>query len=321
MNFLLSNNKKCEQFVSTFMNIKTFAESVNIAIYEDRLYAQGMDPSHVALFEIVLLKEWFDRFETSDGTQHIGISLTILQKILKTWKPDHSIELSCKKDSAKLHIRFHGKHKKSFKMSLLDIDMELLQIPEINHPLQSCIASSMWKEILDELIMFGDSVSMTCNNDQMKLKAKDDELLCLMKNKISKKHFQHYAFNIEEYDEIHITYSLRYLIKACAFHKVASQMNIHMDPNVPLQITYYFENTNMDESDECHDKNEDNYVRFYIAPKEVDDDEESDDDSDDEDNNDDNEDSDDEDSDKDEDNNCIDDSDDDISNAMKDLEM
>lgn len=303
------------------MNIKTFAESVNIAIYEDRLYAQGMDPSHVALFEIVLLKEWFDRFETSDGTQHIGISLTILQKILKTWKPDHSIELSCKKDSAKLHIRFHGKHKKSFKMSLLDIDMELLQIPEINHPLQSCIASSMWKEILDELIMFGDSVSMTCNNDQMKLKAKDDELLCLMKNKISKKHFQHYAFNIEEYDEIHITYSLRYLIKACAFHKVASQMNIHMDPNVPLQITYYFENTNMDESDECHDKNEDNYVRFYIAPKEVDDDEESDDDSDDEDNNDDNEDSDDEDSDKDEDNNCIDDSDDDISNAMKDLEM
>ena len=85
MNFLLTNNKKCEQFVSTFMNIKTFAENVNIAIHEDRLYAQGMDPSHVALFEIVLLKEWFDTFETSDGTQHIGISLTILQKILKTW--------------------------------------------------------------------------------------------------------------------------------------------------------------------------------------------------------------------------------------------
>ena len=321
MNFLLSNNKKCEQFVSTFMNIKTFAESVNIAIHEDRLYAQGMDPSHVALFEIVLLKEWFDTFETSDGTQHIGISLTILQKILKTWKPDHSIELSCKKDSAKLHIRFHGKHKKSFKMALLEMDMELLQIPEINHPLQASIASSMWKEILDELIMFGDSVSMTCNNDQMKLKAKDDEMSCLMKNKISKKHFQHYIFNVEEYDEIHITYSLRYLIKVCAFHKVASQMNIHMDPNVPLQLTYYFENTNMDESDECHDKNEDNYVRIYIAPKEVDDDEESDDDSDDEDNNDEDDNSDEDDEDDEDDNNCNDDSDDDISNAMEDLEM
>ena len=299
MNILLQDNKKCEQFVTTFTNIRTFAESVNIAIYEDRLYAQGMDPSHVALFEIVLMKDWFHRFETTTGTQNIGISLSVLQKILKTWKTDHSIELSCKIDSAKLHIRFHGKHTKSFKLSLLDMDIELLHIPEINHPLQSCIASNMWKEILDELIMFGESVSMTCDQDKMRLKVKDDDMSCLMKNKINKKLFQYYSFNVDEYDEIHVTYSLKYLIKACAFHKVAPQLIIHMDPNVPLQLTYYFENSNMDESD---DKNDYNYVRFYIAPKEADDDDD---------------DSDDDDVELDEDS----DSDDDISNAMEDLEM
>lgn len=292
MNLLLRDNKKCEQFVSTFMNIKTFTESVNIAIYEDRLYAQGMNPSHVALFEIVLLKDWFDIFETSGGTQHIGLSLSILQKILKTWKADHSIELSCKKDSARLHIYFHGKHNKSFKMPQLDMDVELLQIPVINHPLKSSIASNMWKEILDELIMFGDSVSMICDDNQMKLKAKDDEMSCFMKNNITKKHFQHYSLNVNEYDEIYITYSLRYLIKVCAFYKVAPHLNIHMDPNVPLQLTYYFENNIMDD---FNSKNEDSYLRFYIAPKEVnDDDEYSEDDSDD---------------------------DDDISNAMEDLEL
>lgn len=293
MNFLLRDNKKCEQFVSTFTNIRTFAESVNIAIHEDRLYAQGMDPSHVSLFEIVLLREWFDAFETKGGTQHIGISLSVLQKILKTWKADHSIELSCKKDNAKLDIRFHGKQKKSFKVPLLDMDIELLHIPEINHPLQSCIASNTWKDILDELIMFGDSVSMTCDNNKMRLKAKDEELSCLMKNTIDKKLFQYYSFNVDEYDEIHVTYSLRYLIKACAFHKVASQLSIYMDPNVPLQLTYYFENTNMDESD---GENEENYVRFYIAPKEMDDDEETDDES-------------------------CDDNDDNILNDMEDLEL
>ena len=269
MKLTLRDPAKCEQFVTTFMNIKIWSETLNITIDNNRLYAQGMDPSHVALFEISLWNNWFDIYEVEDGcSHHIGVSLPILNKLLKTWKSGYSIELKYKENDSSMEIFFDGPYAKAFQMSLMDIDMELLQIPPTEHPLEMAMPSDTWKELMDNMIMFGDTVSILCNEDHMKFRVKEEGQLCSMKTTIESKDFYHFDFDTN-HDDIRISYALGYLQKVCSFHKLSPHIYVHLNPEVPIQLSYIF--------DTDHENDKTNGICFYIAPKQIEEEDEEDD--------------------------------------------
>ena len=54
MNIEIKDSKKCEQFVQMFQYIKLFSLHVNISFKLDNFFIQGMDSSHISVFEILL---------------------------------------------------------------------------------------------------------------------------------------------------------------------------------------------------------------------------------------------------------------------------
>ena len=63
MNIQLKNEDKCSIFVNIFQNLKLFTTNININVNEEKFYIQGLDSSHVSIFELNLLSPWFNNYE------------------------------------------------------------------------------------------------------------------------------------------------------------------------------------------------------------------------------------------------------------------
>ena len=63
MKITLENRKKVSQFGNILKHLKHFSQDIEIFINEERLYAQGMDGSQAALFELILKSDWFTSYE------------------------------------------------------------------------------------------------------------------------------------------------------------------------------------------------------------------------------------------------------------------
>ena len=63
--------------------LKLFTESFVLMINNERLYIQGMDSSHIIIFDLNLSSDWFDTIDVKENNNYeFGLHTTILAKIL-----------------------------------------------------------------------------------------------------------------------------------------------------------------------------------------------------------------------------------------------
>lgn len=251
MEIIISDNDKAEQFINIFQNIKLLSDSFSVEFREDCFYVQGMDSSHVSIFEINLNKDWFDSYNIEEAIV-IGMTANIFPKILMTWTNDHNITLSMSKDD-KLDIAFeksngNTEYNKYFEVPLIDLDVEKLSIPEQEYTLDIEFDSRKLKKLIDELSILGEHVNIVCNETEINATSKSIE--GSMKINIPFDDIE--AYSIEEGQTIDVTYSLKYIKNMCVFNKVSPTVLLYLTSGQPLQFKYAMDETS--------------YLRFYIAP-------------------------------------------------------
>ena len=64
MKIQISDKKKKEAFVSLFQILKNCSSLITTKINSESLHIQGMDKSHVCLFDAKINSTWFSSFET-----------------------------------------------------------------------------------------------------------------------------------------------------------------------------------------------------------------------------------------------------------------
>ena len=64
MKFTIENKIKKELFVSIFQTLKNCTTILSLLFKKDGLFIQGMDKSHVCMFELFIKKSWFHYYET-----------------------------------------------------------------------------------------------------------------------------------------------------------------------------------------------------------------------------------------------------------------
>ena len=60
MKITIANKNKKDLFVAIFQVLKNCTSLVNVIFEIDRLHIQGMDKSHVCLFDVNIKQKWFD---------------------------------------------------------------------------------------------------------------------------------------------------------------------------------------------------------------------------------------------------------------------
>jgi len=251
MRFEITDKKKREIFITIFNNLKNFTDSIVLNIEQDRLYIQGMDNSHICVYELILQSCWFHVWDI-DEPQVFGLSLPIFNKILHICSDKQSIQIHSD-NNEDLQIDFtsaeKGEFDKHLKMPLMDIDTDRLHIPDMDYEVDIEMDSKKFKNLIDELANFNETLNIVCNETQVILESTSSE--GTMNVVITTDDIDLLA--VVEGKEINSSFGIKYIAQMCQFHKVTTNCAIHITEGMPLQLKYEID-------DDC-------LMRFYLAPK------------------------------------------------------
>jgi proliferating cell nuclear antigen PCNA len=257
MNIIINNPQKAECFASLFQHIRVFTDNVNIIFEKDRFYMQTMDSSKISILEISIPSDWFDVYEHKEANSiTLGMNTSILFKILNSRDKTQQINIVYNNSDDKLCFHFTSDNKaefdKHFEISLMDIDMEMMSIPEIEYQAEFTLGSHNFANIIHQLEMFGDSLDINCSEDKI--------LLCASSNEQGKMFVEIKIddlseFTIDEGESVELSFSLKLLHNICLYNKISKEIELKFSNNYPLKIIYKLighENASM---------------VFYLAPK------------------------------------------------------
>lgn len=259
MNIQIQQLQKAEIFTGLFQHVKAFTDHINIMFEKDRMYIQTMDSAHVSIIEMELPASWFDAYEHKQpGTLTIGISSSMLYRVLASREKTQSITIACDSGGDILMLNFDSENKaefaKHFELPLMEIDTDLMAIPEITHQAEFILSSPHFASIITQLQMFGDNMDIECGEEKIMLTANSpDQGKMFVEIKID----DLTTFIIDEGGKLKLSYSLQYLHNICLYHKLAKEIEIKLSAAYPIQIIY----------DLGGEHGNNAKIKFYLAPK------------------------------------------------------
>jgi len=257
MNIAIKNSDKADKFAYIFQNMKLFTEQINVLFEEKRVYIQAMDTARVSIFEVEIDSTWFDTYtKTNNANICLGLNSTLFYKILNT--RDKSQELNIlfnTEDSDQLEIHFHSENKaifdKYFVIPLMNIEEELLAIPENDTQAEISINSASFANIISQLKLFGDTIDISCSEDKILFCSNSSDS---GKMTVEIKIDDIDAFSINDGENVNLSFSLAHLHNICTYHKICKDVEIKWINEYPMQIIYKIDDSLIK-------------LQFYLAPK------------------------------------------------------
>ncbi len=271
MNIVISNSTKAKIFTNIFQNIKHFCDHINILFRQDGLYAQGMDNSHISIFELTIPTVWFDayRFEYKSDIQ-IGLSVGLFFKILNTRDEGQEIFIKYDKDNNPDKLLLHfitsstatskALFDKHFELPLMDIESEIMHIPAVDYQAEFTLASANYFNLINQLKQFGADLFIKCDETEIRLSAKSQDSgnmsVTVPIDELS-------LFAINEGEQLNLSFSLAHMSNICSFYKASNEINIAISMDYPLRAIYYLEKAPEDDEDPLSKAR----LNVFLAPR------------------------------------------------------
>lgn len=270
MNIVISDSVKAKIFTNVFANIKHFCDHINILFRQDGLYAQGMDNSHISIFELTIPTTWFDAYRFVYTTDmQIGLNVGLLYKILNTRDEGQEIFIKYDNDTCpdKLILHFITSSTattktlfdKHFELPLMDIDSEIMHIPTVDYQAEFSLSSANYFNLINQLRQFGADLFIKCNENEIRLSASSQDSgnmsVTVPIDELS-------LFAINEGEQLNLSFSLAHMSNICSFYKVSSNINVSISMDYPLRAVYYLEKIEDEENPETKAR-----LIVFLAPR------------------------------------------------------
>ena len=254
MKVTISNKNKKDLFVALFQILKGCTSIVRVIFQQEKMYIQGMDKSHICLFEVNIQKDWFDEYIV-DEPNTVSFDTNIFHLIISTKQESHNIIIHSTDGEDNINIDLEsqehtkGEFNKHFKIPLADYDYDEMNIPVVEYDAEFSISSKKICEITSQMLAFGTDLNIKCSEERIDLVT--DGIVGEMLVNIPIDDLNEYS--IVEGDVIDLKYSLNYIAKMCLTNKLSSEVIFSISADYPMKINY--------------DLGDDSAIVFYIAPK------------------------------------------------------
>ena len=266
----VSSKERINILNGIFGNIHKFSNDIVLIFSKNRLYIQGMDSSHVCVYEISLTSAWFDEYVV-DLDINVGVQSSMLCLVMGIRQEHQSIWFEYSPASSdkfdilfKNNPEFQDEIPREFNIPTMTIEQELMHIPDMPYPASIVLPSKTFSDIISPLQKFGDSVtfylSPNCINLQVTEGTDGDIIATLLDDDQNLDIVKEYKMTSTT--PIILSLSIRYMLIFCAFHKISKLVTLNIVPDNPFQMKYI-----LDCGDNGDENNDENYMRLYLAPK------------------------------------------------------
>jgi len=258
MDIEIRDKTNADAFCSIFQHVRLFSDHINITFNETQLYVQSMDSSHIVIFEIHLPKTWFDVYTRKEGSGDttIGISADIFSKVLHTRDKTQLIRLEVSTEiSDKLTVHFTGNDEittldKHFSLPLMDIESEMLSIPDFDSDVSITMPSANLASIINQLQIFGDTIEFHCSKEKIQMTS-DSSVVGKMEVDIVNS--SQTSYTVKDDVAMKVSFALYRMRDICSNSKLTKDVEIVLTDCYPIRVTYNVGNGGK--------------MVFYLAPK------------------------------------------------------
>lgn len=275
--FVINDKTKKDIFISIFSLLKSASSQINLTIDKETFHIQGMDKSHVCLFDLTLTNKWFSYYEVNQK-HNLCFDASIFYSMINTKSSEQALLFTLEDDTSEyLLIEFKNSQdqksvsnkskldfNKIFKLPLIEYEYEEMNIPNVDYDAEFFIQSKKVTDILSQLHNFGDDLNIICSLECIKFKTYNNSVE--MRVDIPVDELSAYSVNDDETNEeiVNVNYSLIYISKMCITNKLTEDIEFCLNKELPMKIEYYLE-------DKKCDSEIASTLKFYIAPKLMDD--------------------------------------------------
>ena len=263
MKIQISDKKKKEVFVSLFQTLKNCSSVISVKTTSALFHIQGMDKSHVCLFDAKINSTWFGSFEIKKNI-NLSFDSNVFYSIISSKSDSQDLIITMDDDNEDtLHIHFipqekeskkgdfkgHDCFKKFFKMPLTEYDYDEMAIPSVEYDAEFSLSSKQISDMFSQLSNFGNDIIIKCSEEEISLTT--NGVTGEMRVDIPIDDLSGYS--IIEGEEIILTYSLSYINKMCITNKLSNDIEFSLSNNCPMKISY--------------DLGDNSLLQFFMAPK------------------------------------------------------
>jgi proliferating cell nuclear antigen PCNA len=237
MKFQIKDKKKKEIFNSIFHLLKNSSSQINLMLKKDVAHIQGMDKSHICLFDLKLYAEWFNLYEV-DKNYNLCFDTIVFYSMISIKSDDQSLTIKLETDDL-LSIELTsdkegGDYNKYFTLSLMEYEYEEMDIPHTEYDADFSISSKKVNDMLSQLNNFGDDININCTEEYVDLRTKGSSGEMRVKLTID----DMVSYSIVEGENIDLNYSLINISKMCITNKLSNIIDFSISNDCPMKITY-----------------------------------------------------------------------------------
>ena len=219
-------------------------DDVNLMFTEHGLKIQTMDTSHVALSTVKISKGFFTEYVVPQFTT-IGIKISTMIRVLGCIDGGFSFEYS-EDTPDNLIVRSDTQN---FLLNTIDLDSEEMETPDAEYDVEIDADSSVIQKYFKNLALFGDSVSVTSEGNDVFLGTSGD---------LGQVSFKVMGQRVKINGTLNAKFSSRYLVTFAKAASLSKTSQLRFANEQPVLVRYEF--------------GPGSFISFFLAPKILDDD-------------------------------------------------
>jgi proliferating cell nuclear antigen PCNA len=263
MKCIISEEKKIESLVALLFLLKNSSQMIRMQCKEEYIYIQGMDKSHVCLYDVYLQNVWFSEYEVSES-QIICVSTNTLHSILSSASHFHNVILYTKEsDLDRFHIDLNVKNEykqdglkdeysHEYSIPLMDEEMDYLDVGEVESDADFCISTKRISDVLAKMTHFGETLTIECDETMVKWSTKGVQGHMTVLTPIDELN----TYSIVEGMSFSVSYNLSLIQKLCLQPKISPVISFGVSKTNPMMMKY-----------SLTERTTKSVAVFYLAPK------------------------------------------------------
>lgn len=165
-------------FKTAFEVLKDILNDVNIIFDPQGIKMTTLDTAKVALVDMTMDSEKFEEYSYTYDSEKVitGINVTNLFKLLKTITSNDTLTMEIS-DTDHLHIKIENTSKKSttsFTLKLLDINEDILELPDLDMSVTTTLQSIDFQRICRDMSNIGQDVVISREDDRIYIECNGD---------------------------------------------------------------------------------------------------------------------------------------------------
>lgn len=229
----LAKTSTSEEWKVVSSAVSTLVEEATFEASPEGITFRAMDPSHVALIDLLWPKAAFEKYEC-DKPFKFSIKIEDFMKLIKRADAKDSIEITTSDEM--LVLRILNGYKREFLLHLIESTYGPTPLPKLSFNVKATMAERAFEKVLSDISAISDHVTIEASKDRLIFSGKSD----IGSGSITLERATQDLLELDVKEDSKATYSIEYLsniIKATASDAVLLEYSSKMPIRLELKLS------------------------------------------------------------------------------------